>query len=80
MKKTTFLIGAACLALGPVAFDTIAYYEDQTLKTHSTEVCKAFNEIEAPSFAVIPKRYKHEDKAKFFELRERCQLSIRNKA
>ena len=76
MRKSLFLVGAACLALGPIAYDNFAYNEDQTLKSRETPECMAFNEIESPEFSAIPKRYKHEDKTQFYELRERCELSL----
>ena len=78
MKKSIFLAGAACLVLGPVVYDTAGYYEDQALKSNTTNECKAFNQVESPTFSVIPKRYKHEDKTLFFELRDSCELSLNN--
>ena len=77
MSKSLLVIGVIGLAIGPVAYDTVAYYDDQKLKSFSTEQCKEFNNIESPQFDYIPRRYKHEDKSKFYELRERCELSIK---
>ena len=76
MRKSLFLVGAACLALGPVAYDNWAYTEDQQSKSHGTPECEAFSEVESPEFSVIAKRYKHEDKTQLFDLRERCELSL----
>ena len=78
MRKSLFFVGAACLAFGPIAYDKLAYNEDQQLKSHETPECVVFSKIESPEFNVIPKRYKHEDKTKFYELRESCELSIQN--
>lgn len=76
MRKKLFLIGAACLALGPVANDSMAYLVDQELKLENTPQCKSFSEMEAPEFTVIPRRYKHEDKTLFYKLRQDCEMSL----
>lgn len=77
MSRKLLILSAIGLAFGPLAYDTVAYYDDKKLKSHPTPECKTFNEIESPEFNFIPKRYKHEDKTKFYQLREYCELSVK---